>query len=286
MKSAQLQTLSLNLLKTFCVFAEIGKVEGAAQRLRITQASVSLQLKKIEDETGQILFKTVGRKKVLTSFARDLFQSIAPPLRELEDRLKEVSKIKILPEQRIVRIGCRQEIIKRVSRLIHFPGQIQLSGMSNEKALTALKNDEIDIAIIPNPPAGGDWNIKKLFIDQPVLIANPKILKSCTWESVGKQLFKSPAIAYKKPAPFLNEVVENLGGKSKDVKINLFCEDWLTIIDSVKCSDSWSVLPRRFKTETSGLTVVEIPQKVLKANVFYSVQHKNWSGTSIFNSEK
>ena len=95
MKSAAFETLSLNLLKTFCVFAEVGKVEETAQKLKITQASVSLQLKKLEEETGQILFKTVGRKKLLSSFARDLFQSIAPPLIELEHRLKEVSKTQV-----------------------------------------------------------------------------------------------------------------------------------------------------------------------------------------------
>lgn len=40
MKSAGFDMLPLHLLKTFCVFAETGRVEEAARRLQITQASV------------------------------------------------------------------------------------------------------------------------------------------------------------------------------------------------------------------------------------------------------
>jgi DNA-binding transcriptional LysR family regulator len=282
MKAASFETLSLNLLKTFCVFAETGKVEDTAQRLRITQASVSLQLKKLEEETGQNLFKTVGRKKLLTSFARDLFQSIAPPLSELEHRLKEVSKTRVPLEQRLLRIGCRHELIKRVQPLINFPGQIYLSGMSSQEALVALRNDEIDIAIVPDPQIKGDWYSKKIFVDQPVLIANPKVLRSKSWNSIGAEIFKYPAIAYKKPEPYLNEIVEKLGGNSSNLKIKLYCEDWLSIIDTVKRALAWSVVPRTYNDLFDHLTVIEVPPKVLPTSHVYAVYSKEWRGLNLF----
>ena len=282
MKSAAFETLSLNLLKTFCVFAEVGKVEDTAQRLGITQASVSLQLKKLEEETGQTLFKTVGRKKLMSSFARDLFQSIAPPLRELEHRLKEVSKTQLPMDQRILRIGCRHDLIKRVTPLIEFPGQVLLSSMSSVAALSALRNDDIDVAVVPDPQIKGDWLYKKIFVDQPVLIANPKILKSRSWDQLGTQLFKFPAVGYKKPAPFLSEVVDKLGGKPSDLKVKLYCEDWISIIDSVRKTSSWSVLPRFYKGELDEITSIEIPQKVLPSRNIFSVYSKQWKGLPLF----
>ena len=282
MKSAAFETLSLNLLKTFCVFAEVGKVEETALKLGITQASVSLQLKKLEEETGQNLFKTVGRKKMMSSFARDLFQSIAPPLHELERRLKEVSKTQLPADQRVLRIGCRQDLIKRLTPMIHFPGQVILNGMTSTEALAALRNDDIDVAVVPDPQIKGDWFLKKLFIDQPVLIANPKILKGRNWGNVTTQLLKHSAVAYKKPAASLFEVVDKLGGKSSDLKIKLYCEDWLSIIDSVRSTPVWSVLPRAYKGELENLTTIEVPQRVLPVSSIYSVSGSQWRSIPMF----
>jgi DNA-binding transcriptional LysR family regulator len=283
MKSASFETLSLNLLKTFCVFAQVGKVEDAAQKLGITQASVSLQLKKLEEEAGQTLFKTIGRKKLLSSFARDLFHSIAPPLLELEHRLKEVSKTQVPLSQRTLRIGCRHELIKRLTPLVQFPGEVFISGMTSFEALSAIRNDEIDIAVVPNPKITGKWYSRKLFSDQPQFIANPKIFKGKDWERLTPQILKHPAIAYKKSKPFLNEVVESLGENSSDIKVKLYCEDWDSIVQEVKTSPTWSVLPRYYEGLLEGLTVIEVPKKVLPLIPIYSVYSKEWRNIPIFN---
>jgi DNA-binding transcriptional LysR family regulator len=286
MKTAVLETLPLHLLKTFCVFAEIGRVEEAAQRLGVTQASVSLQLKKLEEEVGQTLFKTVGRKKLLSEFARDLFQSIAPPFKELELRLKEVSKFQLPLDQRILRIGCRQDFISRVSPIIRFPGQVQISSMTTANALRALKNDEVDVAIAANPQITGEWIAKKIFTDNPVLIANPKILKSRSWDTLNTQNLQHPAIAFRKPAPFLSEVMEKSGAGEKNLKIKAYCEDWFSIIEMVKNFSSWSVLPRKYPGLSENLTVIDIPSKVLEPLSVYAVYGKEWRGLSIMPTQR
>lgn len=83
--------LSLDLLRTFTVFVSEGTVDQAARKLSLTQAAVSLQLKRFEQEIGRPLFDWSGRKKVLTNFGKDLSVQLSPPLQQLESLLAEVS---------------------------------------------------------------------------------------------------------------------------------------------------------------------------------------------------
>ena len=59
--------LDLDLLKTFVAVAEIGNLTKAGERLLISQPTVSLQLKRLEDGLGRRLMERSARGVQLTA---------------------------------------------------------------------------------------------------------------------------------------------------------------------------------------------------------------------------
>jgi DNA-binding transcriptional LysR family regulator len=61
-----LKSIDHRLLRAFILLVETGSVSETARRLGRTQPAISLQLRRLEEETRAKLFTTVGRKLVLT----------------------------------------------------------------------------------------------------------------------------------------------------------------------------------------------------------------------------
>src|SRR5206468_2504321 len=79
----------LQQLRGFCAAARLGSVSRAAESLRLSQPSVSLQIKALERELGVRLFERRGPKIVLTPDGKLLGELAAGLVRDL-DRLHEV----------------------------------------------------------------------------------------------------------------------------------------------------------------------------------------------------
>ncbi|WP_116082150.1 LysR family transcriptional regulator [Tropicimonas sp. IMCC34011] len=58
---------SLRVLKTFLCVARSGSMSAAADEVALTPAAVSLQIRSLEDDLGQVLFDRVGRTIILTA---------------------------------------------------------------------------------------------------------------------------------------------------------------------------------------------------------------------------
>lgn len=65
-------TLDPDLLRTFVAIAETGRFGMAAERVGRSQSAVSLQVKRLEDVTGQKLFEKAGRLMRLTEAGEKL----------------------------------------------------------------------------------------------------------------------------------------------------------------------------------------------------------------------
>ncbi len=78
--------LDLNLLRAFAAVVEIGSVTAAARFLNRTQAAVSLQIKRLEEQLGQDLFERQHKKFVLTQ-AGELLVGLAQRLLAVNDEV-------------------------------------------------------------------------------------------------------------------------------------------------------------------------------------------------------
>lgn len=267
MKAIDPSSISLDLLRTLVVFSEAGTVEAAAQKLKMTQAGVSLQLKKLEEQVGGTLFRTLGRKKALTDLARDLCRSVAPPLSDLEKRLAEVRRRSGDPGARVLRFGGRSEILSRVLDVFDDPGQMVLRSMTSAEAVSALRDDQIDVALLADPPVSGEF-ISRFLFQENIVVAVP-----WEWSASPAAVLEKPAAAYKTDPPYLREVAVHWGG---GLNIKYVCEDWLAIGKLVSQGRAWSAMPASLVP--AGVQQIEIPEKVVAPVRFHAVYGRHLKG--------
>lgn len=87
-----METLNFHHLRYFWAVAREGTLRAAAEKLHVSQPSVSAQINQIEDSLGVALFQQVGRGLVLTDagrlameYADDIFSTAREMVRALQD---------------------------------------------------------------------------------------------------------------------------------------------------------------------------------------------------------
>jgi LysR family transcriptional activator of nhaA len=96
--------LNYHHLRYFWAVAHEGNLTRAAERLRVSQSSLSVQVQKLEDELGHPLFERRGRRLVLTEAGRialDFSDSIFATGEELLSTLREAGESR----HRALRVG-------------------------------------------------------------------------------------------------------------------------------------------------------------------------------------
>jgi molybdate transport repressor ModE-like protein len=95
--------LDLDLLKTFTVIAETGSLSRAASRIGLTQAAVSLQVKRLEHLLNQHLLERTGRGVTMTRNGSRLLEHAERILRYHDEALAELSGTGL---SGTIRFGC------------------------------------------------------------------------------------------------------------------------------------------------------------------------------------
>jgi DNA-binding transcriptional LysR family regulator len=143
--------MDLYQIRYFLAIAETGGFTKAAERLFVSQPSLSAGIKKLEQELGVTLFERGGRRAVLTSAGRLFLEKATIILNEYQSTLRE---LKGFQNQPTLRLGTLRTIrIARLADLIR-AFQAQYSNVIIELldgSLTDLRNwleqGEIDLAI-------------------------------------------------------------------------------------------------------------------------------------------
>ena len=100
------QTLDLDVLRTFVTGHDLGSFAAAAERLGRSQSALSLQLRKLEAQTGQVLLRKDGRGLALTP-AGEIMLSYARRMIELN--AEAVTAVRGVAVEGWVRIGLVQD---------------------------------------------------------------------------------------------------------------------------------------------------------------------------------
>jgi molybdate transport repressor ModE-like protein len=95
--------LDLSLLKTFTVIAETGSLSRSARRIGLTQAAVSLQVKRLEQLLNQQLLERTGRGVTLTGNGSRLLEHAERILRYHDEALAELTGTGL---SGTIRFGC------------------------------------------------------------------------------------------------------------------------------------------------------------------------------------
>jgi LysR family transcriptional activator of nhaA len=109
-----MQWLNYHHLYYFRVIANEGGIAKAAEKLRLGQPTLSLQLKQLEDMVGKPLFERRNRKMILTEAGRSALD-YANEIFRLGDEMLEVLQDRSLNNQTHLQIGALDSVPKSVT---------------------------------------------------------------------------------------------------------------------------------------------------------------------------
>ncbi len=144
----------LKQLRAFCHAAQTGSISEAAERIYLSQPTVSLQIQALEREFDTVLFERRGPKIKLTSEGAILYK-LAQPLVEGMDKLRETfsaacgklesGELNIAAGESTI-LYILPEPLRRFAE--RFPGiRLKLHNVTGRDGMTMLRADEADFAI-------------------------------------------------------------------------------------------------------------------------------------------
>ena len=84
--------IDLNLIRAFVTIYETGSVSAAAERLHVSQPSISYTLKRLRDLLGEPLFKRTRDGMAPTYFATQLYEKFRIAISEIEGAIESTRK--------------------------------------------------------------------------------------------------------------------------------------------------------------------------------------------------
>ena len=272
LKSIMRNTLNFNHLECFFCLAKSLSFSKTAEQLGLAQPVVSRQIKALEDHFSTQLFIR-GRKSVqITGRGEELFQELHPLYSEM------ISRESIFREQQdqlvgTLRIGCLRELGERmiIAKIAAFRAKnpalkIDVQFLKSHEIVESLKMGRLDVGITAQPEDSESIRSYILFVEESVLVANPK----CGRLSLTKPS-ELPLVAYRKDDPlmfaFLQHASPRLQRQSLNVAVSVNSQK--SMVEFIKSQPLCAVLPRHtVEDELKSGKLVEVGKKKLKTKIF------------------
>ena len=173
--------MDIRQLRAFTAIAETGTFTAAAERVHVTQAAISMQIRQLETETGVRLFVRAPRRVLLTEAGEKLLERARVILREHDSALSELAALTGADKGRL-RIGSASamvsgdplpQILKKL-KAVHPGVEASVISGTSEDLVQRLMNGEIDAAFVSLPVEARGVQTELLNEDQLVAIASPR----------------------------------------------------------------------------------------------------------------
>lgn len=178
--------MEIRNLKTFQVVAEKLNVTLAAEELRYTQPTVTLQIKALEQELNHKLLTRVGKRTFLTAAGKKFKVHVDNLLAYVDQIEKDMQELHG-PTGILTVAASEYYCTRHLSLLLKtytemYPNvRLNLLPLNSGYAIQSVRNYIADIAIIASEDNGNDFNKNFLEEEQAMLVASAEISK-------GKQL--------------------------------------------------------------------------------------------------
>lgn len=152
----------LPYLRVFEAVSRLGTLRAAAEELHLSPSAVSLQLRKLNEVTGLVLFERSGRNVALTTAGRDFSQAVSQALGQLSAavRLSGGPAAEGTVRSLSVSLPTALGVAWVSSAVVEFAESRGIANVVINEAITAEEVDweHSDIAIVyDNPPFHGRW---------------------------------------------------------------------------------------------------------------------------------
>lgn len=172
--SALARRISFRQLQVFEAIARHESFTRAAKELFLTQPTVSMQIKKLEDSVGTPLFEQIGKKIYLTPTGKTLFQNareILEILAHFEMQVADTQGMK-KGQLRLAVVTTAKYFAPGMLGLFcqKYPGiEVSLKVSNREHLLERLDKNMDDLYIMGHPPQGPEFHFQPL-IENPLVV--------------------------------------------------------------------------------------------------------------------
>lgn len=192
--------MDIRRLEFFIGIAELGSLSRAALVLRISQPSLSRQMRLLEEEVGVALFQRHRRGMVLTQEGAALHKQLVGPLRQIGLAIQDVRSLAKEASGTVV-IGMPSSIsyilagplAKQVAENAHGIELRIREGIAGH-LLNSLDQSEIDIALLYGPEPNWRWETEELLTEEFMLVGSADSELSPDMPIHGKELWQYPLI--------------------------------------------------------------------------------------------
>ena len=173
--------MEMRQLRAFVAIAESGTFTAGAERVHVTQAAVSMQIRQLELETGVKLFIRAPRNVILTEAGEKLLERALHILREHDAALEEIAELAGAKRGRLrigsASAGVTSDLLPRILKELrkrHAQSDISVSSGTSESLVQQILAGELDIAFVSLPVAARGIHTERLNEDQLVAIASSR----------------------------------------------------------------------------------------------------------------
>jgi len=171
--------MELRHLRYFVALAGSLNFTRAAQRVHVTQSTLSHQIRQLEEEIGQPLFDRVGKRVYLTEAGDTFLAYAARALREVDQGLGEL-KARDTPMSGVVRVGATHTfnqgfIPSCVARFLTRNPTVRVLAeeLPADLIVNRLSAGQLDLGVAYRPELPGGLRFEPLFNEELVLAVAP-----------------------------------------------------------------------------------------------------------------
>jgi len=271
--------LNVTWLRTFVALLREGSFQGAARRLGVAQPTVSLHLKKLEEQVGAQLIER-ARSGCRPTARAELLRPYAEQMVLLQERAQQALRVDL------ERVGASSNVgTYLLPPLIRNfldsgrKGQIDLSITSNPQTVQRLINGEIDIAVTEwwSPISGyrsRSWRYEPL-----VLIVPPKHELTQYAEATPEIVARFEMLGGE-PGSGTGRLLQRYFGEHRMPRVSMQLGNTEAVKEAVKAGLGVSiVLGAAVRKETSNGELISIPLKGLGKDLMVAWQDRSarWS---------
>src|SRR4051794_8846083 len=173
--------MEMRQLRAFAAIAETGSFTVSAQRLHVTQAAISMQLKQLETELGVQLFVRAPRRVLMTHAGEVLLERTRRILREHDSAISLMAelagarrgRLRIGSASAMVSADALPSLLKKLQH-IYKNADLTVTSGTSESLVKLIGEGEIDIAFVSLPVEVQGVETMILNEDELVAIASPR----------------------------------------------------------------------------------------------------------------
>src|ERR1700682_110814 len=173
--------MEIRQLRAFIAIAESGTFTAGAQRVHVTQAAVSMQIRQLESELGAKLFIRAPRNVILTEAGEKLLERAHHILREHDAALEEIAALAGAKRGRLrigsASAGVTSDLLPRILKEVrkrHPHAEVSVASGTSEALVQQILAGEVDIAFVSFPVKARGIHTERLNEDQLVAVASPR----------------------------------------------------------------------------------------------------------------